>query len=50
MGYANLNADQLISMRLQGVSIAFIEDLQAKGHKGLSADEVIGIRMRGSNR
>jgi hypothetical protein len=48
MGYGNLNAGQLISMRLQGVSIPFIENLQAR-RKGLSADDLIALRMRGSN-
>jgi hypothetical protein len=49
MGYANLTADQLISMRLQGVSIAFIQNLQAQGRNGLTADELIAIKMRISN-
>jgi len=50
MGYANLNAGQLISMRLQGVSIALIENLQAQGRKGLSANELIAMRMRAATR
>jgi hypothetical protein len=49
MGYANLNADQLISMRLQGVSIGFIEALKAQGHQDLTVNELIAMKMRRSH-
>ncbi|HXR33085.1 MAG TPA: M56 family metallopeptidase [Verrucomicrobiae bacterium] len=45
-GYDNLSADDLISMKVQGVTPAYIRAIQAAGLKP-TADELIGMKVQG---
>ena len=45
-GYSNLTADQLIAMRVQGITPAYVREMQAAGFKP-SVDELIGMKVQG---
>jgi len=47
-GFDNLSADDLISMKVQGITPEYIHEIRAEGLKP-SADELVGMKVQGIN-
>lgn len=47
LGYKNVEADDLVSMRIHRVTPKWIEKLRAKGIKDLSVKDLIKLRISG---
>ncbi len=46
LGY-HATADDLITMRIHGVTIEYIHDLRSKGLKDLSIDQLVSLKIHG---
>jgi hypothetical protein len=46
-GYRNLSADDLVNLRIHGVSADYIQSLQRAGMTHLSADQLVRLRLAG---
>jgi beta-lactamase regulating signal transducer with metallopeptidase domain len=46
-GYTNLTVDQLVALRVHGVTAAFIKDLKAAGYDRLSVERVAALAVQG---
>jgi hypothetical protein len=44
LGHPNLSADQLVALRIHGVSSDFIREVQSHGFKNLNADQLIQLK------
>ena len=47
LGYRNFSADELVTMRIHGVSPEYVASLQRAGMTHLSADELVRLRLAG---
>jgi beta-lactamase regulating signal transducer with metallopeptidase domain len=47
IGYTKLTVDQLVAMKIQGVTPAYVRALQAAGYNKLTVDELIGMKIQG---
>jgi hypothetical protein len=47
LGYKHPEPDQLVAMRIHGVSPEFISNLQSRGMKNLTIDELVSLRIHG---
>jgi hypothetical protein len=47
LGYSHPEPDQLIAMRIHGVTPDFITGLQSRGMKNLSIDQLVSLRIHG---
>ncbi|MBI4552612.1 MAG: M56 family metallopeptidase [Candidatus Latescibacteria bacterium] len=46
-GYRNLSVDQLVKLKMQGVTPAFIRQMRALGYDHLSTDALVALRIHG---
>jgi hypothetical protein len=47
LGFAHPEPDQLIAMRIHGVTPDFITGLQSCGMKNLTVDQLVSLRIHG---
>ncbi len=47
LGYSHPEPDQLIAMRIHGVSPEYIAGLRSRGMKDLSVDQLVSLRIHG---
>jgi hypothetical protein len=47
LGYRSLTADQLVQMRIHGVTPEFVRTLQQQGIRTRSADQLVRLRISG---
>jgi hypothetical protein len=49
-GYEHIPPEQLIAMRIHGVSAAFVREVRDRGYKNPSIDDLIQLRIHGLSR
>jgi hypothetical protein len=47
LGYQNPTPDELVAMRIHGVSPEYISNLKSRGMKDLSIDQLVSLRIQG---
>jgi len=47
LGYSHPEPDQLIAMRIHGVTPEYISKLQSRGMKDLTIDKLVSLRIHG---
>jgi hypothetical protein len=47
LGYDGVDVQRLVTMRIHGVTPAFIRNLQSRGMRNLSIDQLVSMRIHG---
>ena len=47
LGYKHPDPDQLVAMRIHGVTPEYINNLESHGMKDLSIDQLVSMRIQG---
>ena len=49
LGFKHPDADDLVAMRIHGVTPEFISNMQSRGMKDLTIDKLVNLRVHGIN-
>ena len=49
LGYSKIGVDELVTLRIHGVTSDFVKRVQGRSGKGVSLDHVVSMRIHGQS-